>query len=118
MNKFELDYNQVKWYYVLGHYDLTWSGYAWHNGRLHYVETFDTTDYDTMTDTCPCCKDGGSDDYKDCHCEAYPDVYCELTPLGFIGTIKAIGRKYFWDWFHHPYLMWKFRRRTNNRGNV
>ena len=112
MNKIKLEYNQVKWFHKLTHWDITWSGQAWHNGRLYYVETIDTTDYDTMTNTCPCCKEGGSDDYKECHCEPYPDIHCKLTPLGFIDTIKAICNKYFWSWVHYPYLMWQFRRRT------
>ena len=111
-------YDDMKFYYVENYYDYPLVGTCIHNGQIARFEANDETDYQLMNDTCPCCKDGGSDDYKDCHCEAYPDVHCELTPLGFIGTIKAIGRKYFWDWFHHPYLMWKFRKRINNRGNV
>ena len=110
MNK--VAYEFVKWYWVTGHYDVHWAGYGWYNDKFYRIQTVDETDYDTMTEACPCCKPNGSYDYKECHCEPYPDIHCKLTPLGFIDTIKAICNKYFWSWVHYPYLMWQFRRRT------
>ena len=102
----------MKFHYVENFYDYPLVGTCIYNGQIALFEANDETDYQKMNDTCPCCKPDGSDDYKECHCEPYPDIHCKLTPLGFIDTIKAICNKYFWSWVHYPYLMWQFRRRT------
>lgn len=107
-----IPYELVKWYWVTGHYDVHWSGYGWHNGKCYRIKTTDNTDYDTMTESCPSCKVGGSDDYKECHCEVYTDLQCELTELSYWQIAKMYISKFIWDWVERTYLMHQFRKKT------
>lgn len=88
-------YDDMKFYFVTNHYDYHLSGTCIHNGRIALFESHDETDYQLMNDTCPCCKDGGTDDYKDCHCENAPNVYCYITELPFLQRIRYRLRPYY-----------------------
>ena len=107
-----LPYEDVKWWWVTGRYDIAWKGYAYHNGKLHSVVSEDLTDYDTMTNSCPCCSVDGNN-WKDCHCKNYLNVVCCLTPLYFFDIIKVHIEKFCWYKFQRPYLFWKNRKRLN-----
>ena len=80
----KLPYEQMKFHYITNFYDYPLSGTCIYNNRIALFQSSDETDYQTMNDTCPCCKDGGTDDWKDCHCQNAPDLYYYLTvlPLG------------------------------------
>lgn len=82
-------YEDMKFHYITHHYDVHWGGTCWYNGKLAKFHTVDKTDYQLMNDTCPSCKDGGTDDCKDCHCTSYPDLECVIEELSFIDRIKT-----------------------------
>jgi len=77
----KLPYEQMKFHYVENFYDYPLSGTCIYNNRIALFQCSDETDYQKMNDTCPCCKDGGTDDWKDCHCKNAPDLYYYLTEL-------------------------------------
>lgn len=64
-----------------------------------------------MSEACPCCREGGTDNGLDCVCVSMPDVYCELIPMAVSDIIMMFIKKKYWNWFEHPYLMWQFSRR-------
>ena len=74
-------YEDVKFHYVVNHYDYHLSGTCIHNGKIALFESQDETDYDTMHNTCPCCQPNGTDNWEDCHCQNAPDVYCYISEL-------------------------------------
>lgn len=77
----KIRYEQMKFHYITNHYDYHLEGTCWYNGKIAKFVSEDETDYQTMNDTCPCCKPEGTDDYRDCHCVNAPDVYCYITEL-------------------------------------
>jgi hypothetical protein len=105
----ELRYEDVEWYWVVGKYDIAWWGYVYHNNILHEAQTYDDTDYDAMTALCPCCSKDG-DNWKDCICENYKDVYVYLTPLSLFERIAVYIKKWYWDNVERKYLFWKRRK--------
>ena len=84
----------MKFHYTTNHYDYHLSGTCIHNGKVALYESQDETDYETMTNTCACCKPNGTDDYRDCHCENAPDVFCYITELSFHKRVYYRIRKY------------------------
>lgn len=84
----KIPYEDMKFHYITSHYDVHWAGTCWYNGKLAKFQTIDVTDYQLMDSTCPCCKDGGTGAYLDCHCKSYPDLVCEIEELSFIERIK------------------------------
>ena len=95
--KIQVPYSQVDRYWRIRHYDLTWEGLCIYNGQLAYFTTEDRTDYDTMTDSCPCCKEGGSNDWKECHCKCYTDVISTIETLSLPQRIKWYIKKWYWE---------------------
>lgn len=109
-------YNDMKFHYVENFYDYPLVGTCIYNGQIALFEAKDETDYQLMNDTCPCCKYGGTDDYKDCHCKNAPDLYYYITTLPWhkrvyrrievyvklVRWLKSYGIQgyYYWDrWF-------------------
>jgi hypothetical protein len=109
-------YNDMKFHYVENFYDYPLVGTCIHNGQIALFESNDETDYQLMNDTCPCCKTGGTDDYKDCHCQNAPELYYYITTLPWhqriyrridvymklVMWLKSYGIQgyYYWDrWF-------------------
>lgn len=90
----KVPYESMKFHYITNHYDYHLSGTCIHNGRIALFQSQDETDYQTMNDTCPCCKEGGTDDWKDCHCENAPIVYCYITELSLLDRIRYRIKKY------------------------
>jgi hypothetical protein len=106
-------YEDVKWFFHTAHYDVHWRGYGWYQDKFYSIQTIDETDYDTMTDSCPCCKDGGTDNWKDCHCENMPELFCELKEMSIWQIVAMLIEKKYWEWIKRPYLFWKFKRKMN-----
>jgi hypothetical protein len=102
MTNIRVPYENMKFHYVTSHYDYHITGTCIHNGRIALFHTQDETDYEAMTESCPCCKPNGTDDWKDCHCENAPDLYCIITELPFHKRIWYRMRKYF-------HLLWFLR---------
>lgn len=85
----------MKFHYIVSHWDYHQRGTCIHNGKIALFESSDETDYQTMTDTCPCCSVQGEPIWENCHCENAPDLYCYITELPLYKRI----------WYRfHPYL--------------
>lgn len=104
-------YDEVDWYWHTFHYDVHWAGYGYYNGKMYQVKTVDDTDYDAMNNACPCCKPNGTDDWKECICESYKDLNCELTEMTTLDILKMRWKKACWYNFGLPYLKFKMRHR-------
>ena len=106
-------YEEMKFHYTTNHYDYHLSGTCIHNGKVALYESSDETDYETMTNTCPCCKENGTDNGHDCHCQNAPDVFCYITELPFHKRVYYRMRKYFqilWfirHWGINGYYYWR-----------
>lgn len=96
----KVPYEDMEFHYIMSHYDLHWAGTCIYNGKIAEFVTHDDTDYQTMDDTCPCCKVGGSNDYKDCHCTSYVNLWCEIRELSFWQRVKWFFLK---QYYKHKY---------------
>jgi len=98
-----IPYENMKFYYCYSHYDIHLSGICVYNGKLAKYVTYDETDYQTMTDTCPSC---GLENkpVEHCHCEAYTDVVCEITELSPLDRLEC------WFNVHVGMKLWYIKR--------
>jgi len=95
----KLPYEQMKFHYVTNFYDYPLSGSCIYNNRIALFTANDETDYQTMNDTCPCCKLNGSDDYKECHCQNAPDLFYYITTL-------SLGKRIYHRLKPYYFLLW------------
>lgn len=73
--------DELKLYFVTHFWDYPQRGICRYNGKIALFEAKDETDYETMTNTCPCCKPNGTDNSEDCHCENASMLYYVITEL-------------------------------------
>lgn len=61
-------------------YDIIWAGTTKINNIKYRFKTRDLTDYETMNDTCMCCREDTliEELVKFCHCENYVELICIL----------------------------------------
>jgi hypothetical protein len=90
-----VSYDDMKFYYVESFYDYPLSGTCIHNGQVARFLVKDETDYQTMEDTCPCCKEDGTGKWEDCHCQNAPDLFYEITTLPLKDRIKYRMKPYY-----------------------
>lgn len=86
----------MKFHYTTNFYDYNLAGTCIYNNKIALYYSVDETDYDTMTNTCLCCKNGGTENYKDCHCQNAPIVYCYVTELSFLKRIYKRVQIYYY----------------------
>ena len=99
-NVIRVKYDDMQFHYITSHYDLHWAGTCIYNGKIAEFVTRDETDYEAINDACPSCKDGGTNDYKDCTCEAYAELWCEIKELTFVERVKWFFKK---QYYKHKY---------------
>ena len=92
-----IPYDTMTFVWIENHWDIHLTGLCRVDGELHSFKTMDETDYNEMNDNCLCCKDGGTDDAKDCRCDVYTNVVCEVTKLTLIQKIKWLTRKWLFE---------------------
>jgi len=87
-------YEDIKFVKGQFRYDgIYWQGLCLYQGKLYHYVVKDETDYDTMNDTCPCCKEGGHDNWSECHCESYVDLICTLVPASLLERLVYFLRR-------------------------